>query len=83
MQMEMVFVIMTQMVMVVDEEDIFPNDPTECCDSDGDGVGDNSDECEGFDDNIDSDGDGVCDGCDDFPNDSTETTDTDGDGVDG
>ena len=38
------------------KNDIFPNDPTECCDSDGDGVGDNSDECEGFDDNIDSDG---------------------------
>ena len=24
---------------------IFPNDPTECCDTDGDGVGDNSDNC--------------------------------------
>jgi hypothetical protein len=45
-------------------------------DSDGDGVSDNVDVCPGYDDNIDSDGDGTPDGCE------TEPTDSDGDGVD-
>ena len=43
-------------------------------DSDGDGVPDSSDQCEGFDDSIDVDGDGIPDGCDPF-------VDSDGDGV--
>jgi|GEM_PF-1362098 len=33
-------------------------------DSDGDGVPDNSDQCEGYDDSIDVDNDGIPDGCD-------------------
>ena len=37
-------------------------------DTDGDGVLNESDICNGFDDTIDSDGDGVPDGCDDTPN---------------
>ena len=67
---------------VPDDEDVFPNDPTEWADSDGDGVGDNgdafpNDPTEWF----DSDGDGVGDNTDAFPNDPTETADSDGDGV--
>ena len=65
-------------------------------DSDGDGVGDNSDQCEGFDDSVDVDGDGIIDGCDElidsdgdgvgddvdaFPNDSKEWSDSDGNGI--
>lgn len=34
-------------------------------DSDGDGVPDSEDKCEGHDDNEDADGDGTPDGCDD------------------
>ncbi|MEM9918471.1 MAG: hypothetical protein AAF990_10270 [Bacteroidota bacterium] len=37
-------------------------------DSDNDGVCDNEDKCEGFDDNIDSDFDGIPDGCDTYDN---------------
>ena len=43
-------------------------------DSDGDGVPDSSDECEGYDDSIDVDGDDIPDGCDPL-------IDSDGDGV--
>jgi hypothetical protein len=43
-------------------------------DSDGDGVIDGSDQCEGFDDSIDVDGDSIPDGCDSL-------VDTDGDAV--
>jgi Secretion system C-terminal sorting domain len=39
-----------------------------CHDSDNDGVCDEDDLCEGFDDNIDIDGDGIPDGCDDCLN---------------
>ena len=42
---------------------------------------DNDDICEGYDDNVDTDGDIVPDGCDSFPSDPTETLDSDGDGV--
>jgi len=64
-------------------------------DTDDDGVDDSLDQCQGYDDNIDVDGDGTPDGCDDlidsdgdgvgdnvdvFPDDPTETHDTDGDG---
>ncbi len=48
-------------------------------DSDGDGVGDGTDICPGFDDNIDTDEDGAPDGCDTCPNDLFG--DSDGDGI--
>ena len=51
---------------------MFPLDPTETTDTDGDAVGDNID--------ADDDGDSVDDAADAFPLDPTETTDTDGDG---
>ncbi len=73
---------------VADEDDAFPNDPTETTDTDGDGVGDNADaypndptKWEEDETPVDTDGDGVADVDDAFPNDPTETTDTDGDGV--
>ena len=51
-------------------------------DSDGDGVGDNSDAFPNdATETVDTDGDGVGDNSDAFPNDATETVDTDGDGV--
>ena len=65
-------------------------------DSDGDGIADFSDICEGHDDSFDLDQDGIADGCDDlidtdgdgleddvdvFPNDANETMDSDMDGV--
>ena len=49
---------------IVNEDDAFPDDAGENFDSDGDGVGDNSDLCEGGDDSIDEDGNGVPDYCD-------------------
>ena len=79
-----------------DWDDLFPYDQTEWNDTDDDGVGDNSDRCEGFDDGIDVDLDGIVDGCDPlidndgdgvandedaFPSDPAETNDSDGDGV--
>ncbi len=48
-------------------------------DSDGDGVPDDEDICEGFDDAADADGDGIPDGCDDCPVDVEN--DADGDGI--
>ena len=50
---------------VVNEDDAFPDDPNESIDSDGDGVGDNSDICDGGDDSVDENGNGVPDYCDD------------------
>ncbi|MEX0828240.1 MAG: hypothetical protein WD005_04735, partial [Haliea sp.] len=59
-----------------------PNDPTETTDTDGDGVGDNSDAFPNDpSESADSDGDGVGDNSDAFPNDPNETADSDGDGV--
>ena len=53
----------------------------ETTDTDGDGVGDNSDAFPNdATETTDTDGDGVGDNSDAFPNDATETTDTDGDG---
>ena len=49
---------------VDDEFDWFPDDPREAYDSDLDGVGDASDQCEGFDDRIDVDNDLIPDNCD-------------------
>lgn len=65
-----------------DDNDAFPNDPSEWQDTDDDGVGDNSD---AFPNNngewVDSDGDGTGDNSDVFPNDANETIDSDNDGV--
>ena len=59
---------------VLDLEDAFPEDPTESLDTDGDGVGNNSDP--------DDDGDGIADSDDAFPLVSIgDLTDTDGDGA--
>ncbi len=67
---------------VPDDDDAFPNDPTEWSDSDGDGVGDNADAFPNDpDETADSDGDGVGDNGDAFPADPTEWLDTDGDGT--
>ncbi len=54
-------------------QDAFPYDPNEWMDSDGDGVGDNSDD--------DIDGDGITNDKDDFPLNSSEWADSDGDGT--
>ncbi len=65
-----------------DDEDDFPNDPTEWKDSDGDGYGDNGDEFPNDPDEWrDRDGDGHGDNEDEFPNDPDEWRDSDGDGV--
>ena len=57
--------------------DMFPNDPNEYWDTDGDGVGDNSDN--------DIDGDGISNADDNFPftssTDAIDQTDTDRDGI--
>ena len=58
---------------VPNESDAFPNDPTEDTDTDGDGIGNNTDN--------DDDNDGVADGNDAFPLDPDEKVDTDNDGV--
>ena len=67
---------------VSNEDDVFPNDPTETQDSDNDGVGDARD---AFDDDPsefeDTDGDGIGDNTDAFPDDPAETQDSDSDGV--
>ena len=67
---------------VVDEEDAFPNDPSETTDTDNDGVGDNADAFPTDpSETADTDADGVGDNADAFPNDPNETLDTDGDGI--
>ena len=59
---------------VSNTEDVFPDDVSETLDSDGDGTGDNGDNCLGLAnaDQLDSDGDGEGDACD---------IDDDGDGL--
>ncbi len=57
----------------VDPVDALPDDATEWRDTDGDGVGNNTD--------TDDDGDGIADPDDAFPLDAGETRDTDGDGI--
>jgi len=61
---------------------VFPMDPSECLDTDFDGIGDNSD---AFPNDAretkDSDGDGLGDNSDAFPNDPGAKYDADGDGV--
>ena len=54
--------------------DQFPNDPDEFWDTDGDGIGDNSDP--------DIDGDGIDNSVDKSPYDPLGALDTDGDGTD-
>lgn len=81
---------------VVDTEDAFPLDADESEDTDGDGVGDNADNCIAMANLIqtDTDGDDAGDACDDdddgdsvddsddaFPTDASEWDDTDGDDV--
>ncbi|MCG8317523.1 MAG: thrombospondin type 3 repeat-containing protein [Pseudomonadales bacterium] len=58
---------------VPNDQDAFPEDPTETTDTDHDGIGNNTD--------TDDDNDGVPDGSDAFPLDATENTDTDGDDI--
>ena len=79
---------------VPDSQDAFPTDPNESADSDGDGLGDNADQCDSTPtgeiggingdgcgaSERDTDGDGVYDSLDAFPNDPNETADSDGDG---
>jgi len=63
---------------VLDINDVFPNDPTETLDSDGDGIGNNAEVANGTDPyNEDTDGDGVNDNLDPYPTDPTmdDTTD--------
>jgi len=57
-----------------------PDVPTECADSDGDGVCDYADRCPGHDDRMDADGDTVPDGCDACLI-GDDRRDADGDGV--
>ena len=58
---------------VNDVEDVWPTDPSEAIDTDGDGIGNNAD--------TDDDGDGVADASDAFPLDNSEAVDTDLDGI--
>lgn len=58
---------------VPDWRDAFPDDAREWADTDGDGLGDNSD--------VDDDGDGVLDTDDAFPLDPDEWSDLDSDGI--
>jgi len=57
---------------VDDADDVFPLNPSETHDLDGDGIGDNAD--------TDDDGDGDDDANDQFPTNPAEWDDTDGDG---
>ena len=67
--------------------DVFPYDPTQWSDQDGDGYGDNASGNnpdafpEDANEYVDSDGDGVGDNSDTFPEDANESVDSDGDGV--
>lgn len=54
-----------------------PCDQNDSNDSDNDGIGDDCDNCEGYDDNIDLDQDNIPDGCDECPNDSDNDLDGD------
>jgi len=58
----------------LNEIDLYPFDPLQCLDSDGDGISDYFDS--------DDDNDGIWDYQDDFPLDPDKSKDTDGDGVD-
>jgi len=58
---------------IPDADDAFPLDASESVDTDGDGIGNNSDS--------DDDNDGIADTDDAFPLDTLESADTDGDGI--
>lgn len=58
---------------IQDGYDVFPDEPSEWADADGDGTGDNAD--------LNDDNDGYLDENDAFPTDPSEWIDTDGDGV--
>ncbi|MEQ3632527.1 hypothetical protein [Thalassolituus sp.] len=58
---------------IPDADDAFPLDAAESVDTDGDGIGNNSDS--------DDDNDGIADTDDAFPLDTLESADTDGDGI--
>lgn len=58
---------------IPDADDAFPLDASESVDTDGDGIGNNSDS--------DDDNDGIADTDDAFPLDTLESIDTDGDGI--
>ena len=74
--------------------DLFPDDASESMDADGDGLGDNADQCDDTPGSEladvngegcgpserDTDGDGLKDNLDAFPNNPNETADSDGDG---
>lgn len=80
---------------IVDGADVFPNNPAEWTDTDGDGTGNNADPDDDNDGVLDvndafrlnpsewrdTDGDGVGDNADAFPIDSTEWLDSDLDGI--
>ena len=69
------------------QTDVFPFDPTQWSDQDGDGYGDNvsGNNPDAFPEDaneyVDSDGDGVGDNADVFPDDANESMDSDGDGI--
>ncbi len=71
---------------VIDEEDAFPNDPTQFADRDEDGYGDNPNgrTPDAFPDDksewIDTDKDGIGNNADKFPTDATQWADRDNDG---
>ena len=69
-------------VQICIANDVFPTLGTEWSDTDGDGVGDNSDVCPDYSlDWFDSDSDGYCDAADAFPKNPGEWKDSDGDGI--
>lgn len=67
---------------VSDDNDAFPNDPSETLDSDNDGVGNNADAFPNDpSETLDSDNDGMGNNADAFPNDPTETLDENNNGI--
>ena len=63
---------------IVDEDTGIKDSGSPCIDDDGDGICNEEDACEGHDDTIDTDADGVADGCDPCPAGHTEESDGEG-----
>jgi hypothetical protein len=63
---------------VIDVQDVFPYDPSQWYDLDGDGLGDNQ---AGSNPDLDIDNDDVPNSLDEFPFDEYEWNDTDSDGI--